>query len=1706
MCLIQLNTNAQIIHLSDQIEAIATNLNFYDDNVIQAEEFSDIVEYIAENILDGSNQTLVIDCYDGTFNIEDFQRNGSECTYQIDEIKFEGLSDFTIEIDLGVTLEADFDLFNSTETYLNNDNGIFTNRGVNGPSSGAAFYELDCAVCDTISKPCIDSHHGSYMECYNYLTGNFFNYLHQEKNKTLCKPDTFDMPLCGMFDFTPEAYNGKYNFRYVEQLVGSNTESIISNIVFNDMMSRIENSTTLNNLGDYHNALSNYHDFGTCGYAAEDLILTYIFQELGTNNLTSDSPLLLAFFQELDICSKDLIRIFECNNITLTSKSTYQFEGELESNLDDRPIIDMKSEHGNHGVNNTCEGNDLLLIKKSDNISIKNLILRNGKADNVIIDGDANFSYEHTSCNNILLDNIMSYNAGRNNITPLSFDTLTINNCQIWGTKNWHGIGINIEPYRSGIFRELKVSNCYFKDNEVMHMSFQFYNDTDYEHLKGNPSNAFRGKTDHIIENCIFDGGSQVAISYNDFKQTIYDTLELKDNSCNVMVKNCGFIPGEYPSFYKSIASFFRIENNGYPVNENDCKDIEFTFDVSLDSLVIYANHCDIGNYYEDWFFTVSGDKTAYFGNVGIDNIFIIQNDGSGNTLTPRVPFRANGETLIGVSKNRDLSGNAPPGYITLVEDENCNNDICLLTSSLDCCLDPNDNQYHLLWWDLCNYDSEYFEHAIENPNFEDQYNILPIDNCFISNPDEYIYSNTFNVKVLKDTTYQGTTDKYEVFKEFLQEYAPEIDFIPDNLSGPSPDSFTLDIDPYCNGITANLAIRPNTPFDMEWEITDINNNSNYDYSLLGNYNSIISNNLPSGEYTVCVTITHGQSCDIGTFLGRCPLTLCENIVIEDNGNPNFQIEYQNLDISFLSDVDSEDYSITWYFEEGAFFDDGQQVANFELLDKYNDQTTITDLAIGSYYSIIDDGNGCEFLSNVVHVSNCNLSLDTEDDFEISDENNDNYLVINSGTSVHINPLTFNNFFVRVNGIIHIMGTLYIEDIELLFSEGSGIIVHEGGALHLGKNTVLDGYCYEKWEGITVKGNTNTNHPTQTEIDLGNHPLHGYLHSDNAHILNAHTGVKVLSQYTLDSDGNFVKKMGGGIIQLNNTRFTDNLTAIEICKHIKNVQHRSYIKNCDFKNSNVWHDIPVQRNYIQIFLEGADNIPIEQCSFVKDLISSTSLSNKTVKGIQSISGGVFCDSGINCCEPNTFHNLNYGIEIHDIYASGHFINGNHFYNVKKGITATGTMALEITDNTFNDIPAGIGNSNAAWGIYADQAFGLNIANNKVKTEQNSSYTYGVIIKDTESLTTDPADFNKLQENYFSGAFEAATLLQGNNSFMDIDCNHYGWISSYETPKADWQLANNSDGEFNLNPQGCDFDEFNIITLPPFSNQWHDADSGFHIDNITGQPINLALNWHENSEPILNSNVTVDKFIFCEGNLTCENNWGNAEDTDDNHGTPDIYCRVVYGNIIKNLKNNDKESIKEELNCINDNFSNTILTAIHIKEGELDKAQDNIDLITNEGVYALAKLQYQDIINNLTDDAGKAEKSLEATKIKASAKALSFEKNLASSSLAYLKGTTEDKIIDISINNINEYNNSIDNSVFIYPNPNSGSELYIQLSNRADTDIETIEICDLNGKVHLQKHLVETERIDLKQLQTGIYIINILTSDGQSYSEKLSIIR
>lgn len=1383
---------------------------------ISATELSEFIVQIAEVLLSEKNNTLVIDCYNGDLDI--LGATGP-CTYAINQIHLANLSHLTISIQEGVKLEADFESFNPVDAIPLYEGEIITNAYIDNPHAGSVpdrggekSWEMYCAVCDTISMPCAPSINGAYLECYNSLTGNFIKKMHYDKNE----------PFCDGADFTPEDYDGLYSYYYVQKLVGGWNSDFIGLFV-NRAMKVIDNDDDYpyTDLVDFYNDLYNfYYNLGDDDfknyytYARAELLFTYLFQQTNINPqtpgavLVDTSPVLIDFYSKLGSCGRQMIQIDECNNINITGESDYLFNGTINTSADTRPVLDMKNDFGDYSTSNACEGRNIVRISGSSNINISNLRLENGFSDNLFIiqkylygDLDDDGINDNIPVENINIENVMMLNAGRNIVGILSFENLNFNNCQFIGAKNWNGIGIDIEPVnRNTLCKDFSVTNCYFKDNESKHIGI---------HFTGTDPDMFGGESTYTIENNLFDGGANHAISVDGFGYdkdsfvfldtvknkldskdtlTVYDPVDLLTNYCNLNIKKCGFVLGDYPISFANTSVATKITNQGKEI-PNTC-DVVFPYNVVMDDIVIYENRCSES--YLRNSIGINGNKNddygydEYMGNIEMNNIYIVVDERL--KKSPLMSFSA-ANTFIECNGGVDENGDYLEGQITIF-DGDCNDSSSCLEDPdiINCCVDGS-NQYHLPWYNVRYIDSDGEVNNSRVVNFDSNYlgshtwfNHNPADGCYITqNGGPKTYSNSFNIGLYKDVDTDVNIDKYELFKTKLSE-ASDIDFIPENLTGPSPGSFELEITNYCNGFMAECNIQPFFNYSVAWEVTLNGEEVAPEFIYADGYNTIILNNVESGQYQVTATISDPKDldkCVNVNEIATCNYVLSESFNIGAN-NVSVDLGYSDPELVVYTNnlPTNQIANIYWLYEDG-FVSGSSNTAVFDTIQTGG--TTLFNPQLGNYYTIIESTNGCTYISNIVHLTNCEMSNGNVN-ATISSTISSDYLTVASDEVTTWNPLEFGLFDITVDGTVEVFGHLTIEGLQVHFTDPSKINVHPGGRLTVRNSATLTSYCGGQWQGIRVsyKLQGPIPHPiveiyNDVTIEKALIGIATKRFNNNdliTRVPRIRIGASLDASFTnihdyQDENGNSTAS----------NLFRDNSTDIHIYRDNSGPSNWNndnmgmcFVRNTRFERGNY--------NY-GIRIDNIEDFTINDCQFV---------GNPDSLGFNK-GCGVFMELARVDILNTSFIDLNNGVYVYNSRNSS--FQSNTFHSNQKGIYSEFTENLRIRDNNFsniemieptlagNDVFHGSNRLNANYGVHLFQSVGSAVINNAFQglaapsfidyDQPGTHLTIGLVTSSQNLGLTNRG--NLIHDNIFEGT-NIGYFSQDGDRGVEVECNTF----------------------------------------------------------------------------------------------------------------------------------------------------------------------------------------------------------------------------------------------------------------------------------------------------------------------------------------------
>jgi len=693
---------------------------------------------------------------------------------------------------------------------------------------------------------------------------------------------------------------------------------------------------------------------------------------------------------------------------------------------------------------------------------------------------------------------------------------------------------------------------------------------------------------------------------------------------------------------------------------------------------------------------------------------------------------------------------------------------------------------------------------------------------------------------------------------------------------------------------------------------------------------------------------------------------------------------------------------------------------------------------------------------------------------------------------------------------------------------------------------------FSHWQGITVEGNTNIAHPDVNGLadDQIVSAEHGILIANNSSIKHAEIAVKAHEIETIIEDDGFGNILtydvdrGGAIVRLNNVEFTNNQIGVQLHDFVKaETNDVSFIDNCTFTNSEpLWQS--ENSDIRQIDLVASRNVPITNCSFNKDNGSNgQALEDVWITGVYCLNGMVNLNEADNA--PNNFNNLDVGVDMRDLLGlGGHALYGNTFDNVKQGVNATAATAVSLIRNEFLNIPEGtsttvevgdiayvfdddgniidayetpfyvydedgniidsyynlITDVQENWGIFIDDCLDLEIRGNLFETTATTNAPVGMVIKDSRPIDNSITQSNIIRANMVRGPFAIGSVYQGNNSELSIDCNHHR-NSSAGVQQSDWGLAVNDGGFFMLNAQGDCIDPED----EPFKNEWHNASTGgLHIASFdaffANTPLetrSLVLNYDADSEPtLIEASINIPDIDPClEDNLCLDDeDWGKDPIIDN----PEE-CELSFSGIVRQLRSGKNQQLRDKLECIDEDWANSLLTASYIGGRSLDKASERLDRISNNGIYGQVRQAYQNTIDAIrTNGTGKANPAMEQLNQQAAVVSQSLFQNLSRTAVEMKGGESYKKELHIRLPQQAQAVLSKQMELKISPNPACDYlNIEIQDLNNAVILSEaknlSYQIYDLSGR--MAQNGAVTERINVSGLQTGAYILKL--TDGQA---------
>ncbi|OWY26023.1 hypothetical protein BVG80_00690 [Sphingobacteriales bacterium TSM_CSM] len=608
------------------------------------------------------------------------------------------------------------------------------------------------------------------------------------------------------------------------------------------------------------------------------------------------------------------------------------------------------------------------------------------------------------------------------------------------------------------------------------------------------------------------------------------------------------------------------------------------------------------------------------------------------------------------------------------------------------------------------------------------------------------------------------------------------------------------------------------------------------------------------------------------------------------------------------------------------------------------------DLAAGTYYVVmqVDPLNIYEEENNNNNVAIVPVNINSPLSDPVPESN---AIITDLGEIYGESPdeVTWSSFN-RINGIVKIENgkSLTIEHCTVEFmTPNSGIVVEKGGVLHV-HNAVLSGNeCLGNvWKGILVKGDADN--PLFDGTDY-NHVHHGVVHIENSIVKDALAGVQV-GDYGVYPPTSLIT-MGGGILELKNSRFINNSVAIFYMPHFVpgsiNPREATVEITAPFKADHLFPNL----GYTGILIRNRE-LAIIDCHFSNTdyTMPEEERGNGIVAYMSTIAVGD-SDPLLAC----TFNKMYKGI---DTYAQGSllssvYILNNTFTSVNKGITLNGNAMSQISGNTFEFLQPD------DYAIYGIGTQGIEIDHNTLVVssipDPTSNKPFGITLRNSGKIT------NIIHNNTFKAIvndacptpgltclfrFRSSVQIEGgNNSNVLIDCNNFTALGDYDIRIFDSQDFNDQGG--------CDPIEPNIN---PTANNWHNPatdPSSYHIYyhntsesfEVTYQPGYEPTLISENvmlQEPCNTDENDCESFIFEGGEI--EERIAFLQDRMSQSVT-ELENERFFAELIRTYLQNDMlTEAKAETQARNDNEGLKILIATYTDERNLSLADSLLQIL------------------------------------------------------------------------------------------------------------------------------------------------------------------
>jgi hypothetical protein len=746
-------------------------------------------------------------------------------------------------------------------------------------------------------------------------------------------------------------------------------------------------------------------------------------------------------------------------------------------------------------------------------------------------------------------------------------------------------------------------------------------------------------------------------------------------------------------------------------------------------------------------------------------------------------------------------------------------------------------------------------------------------------------------------------------------------------------------------------------------------------------------------------------------------------------------------------------------------------------------------------------------------------------------------IIINAGQD--ISWVCMDDQYFRSNIIIKKGGSLYIENSKMFFDQDHGIIVEEGGYFRAEgcvfgavpvtpyNTDCIKGY----WKGIWVKGNdhqANTGNTVQYD-EIGEIFL-----EDNI-IENALCGLASQNEWlpATPSQTKSITKL-----YINSCDFFNNARSIVLSGHTTHIYGTEpYIIGNHFKN-----DVPFRLNnfvytntetshFKQIHLDGKHTT-----EWWTNNVFENGLTYHTGTGIFATNsvlrlGGTMTGNELaaDFTKQNEFKNLMVGVESNNMLGltSTSDIYGNIFNDVRYGVKLNGNFASEVIDNSFSfsnvlfnpALPQSTIVTPQLYGIHNLSSEGVLIGGNSMNVEPGTTHwVYGVINRSTSSI----GDQNEVFDNLFTGQFRAALQFEQGNTNMRLACNQFNGYDKYDVAITSGDLNDQGD---------CDPDN-----AQPLIETWHSATApvGYNALNFLHLHINSnnansvtftvptdnaayipTIYTHYTPEKIEIVPCEEDYFDDCEWRtkLPIETIWNSFNTISGscpwNGPVPGpIKPKKLVRELAKtSMRSGNYMTAQQNLNSLNCDLGRRIMIPSLISEKKGTEAMTKLgELDLNDTENINFYNTYTALAEELIEDGeGKQE----------AAKAFLYEladaqENMYSGIGQTLKSINENVFYERLpededvIEEISDPMNEISSTIVVSPNPTSHFIRIGWIDNFHNASFTKLEIMSIEGKIIDQFDINSSATVDVSHLESGIYLLSVYDSIGNTHSAKLCI--